>query len=234
MQPFARRRWSARPAAGAENLSTAWRGACHRDGSWRMRTSPNCARTTLAARNAAGWARVTGGSSSPGPPSSYCGFCPPSGAGRRRRRRSGTVRAVAGRARLPGRDLVGAEGPTFLLADLAERPDEEAARAVVLDTARAVERVPELLGLGPHLLATGVAPLAGLERHTLRMPGPRVSGAGHPHLANGLSSSWRSRWWCWRCSETAPGCSSGCHWWWRYRSCPAGPPRPTRLRPRPG
>src|SRR5579864_8202814 len=30
-----------------------------------------------------------------------------------------------------------------------------------------------LLGLGPHLLATGVAPLAGLGWLMLRMPGPR-------------------------------------------------------------
>jgi hypothetical protein len=27
---------------------------------------------------------------------------------------------------------------------------------VVLDSARALERVPELLGIGPHLLATGI------------------------------------------------------------------------------
>jgi SAM-dependent methyltransferase len=55
-------------------------------------------------------------------------------------------------------DLVSVEGPAFLLADLAERLEDPAARAVVLDTARAVERVPELLGIGPHLLATGIRP----------------------------------------------------------------------------
>ena len=44
----------------------------------------------------------------------------------------------------------------MLLADLAERLDDPVARGVVLDTARAVERVPELLGIGPHLLATGI------------------------------------------------------------------------------
>ena len=48
------------------------------------------------------------------------------------------------------------EGPAFLLADLAERLEDPAARAVVLDSARALERVPELLGIGPHLLATAV------------------------------------------------------------------------------
>jgi hypothetical protein len=89
---------------------------------------------------------------------------------------SATVRGSCAELRGAGldvADLVSVEGPAFLLADLAERLDEEAARAVVLDTARAVERAPELLGLGPHLLATGVAPLAGLERLMLRMPGPR-------------------------------------------------------------
>ena len=56
------------------------------------------------------------------------------------------------------KDLVSVEGPAFLLADLAERLADPVARAVVLDTARAVERVPELLGIGLHLLATGIRP----------------------------------------------------------------------------
>jgi hypothetical protein len=56
------------------------------------------------------------------------------------------------------KDLVSVEGPAFLLADLAERLADPVARAVVLDTARAVERVPELLGISPHLLATGIRP----------------------------------------------------------------------------
>ena len=59
---------------------------------------------------------------------------------------------------MPVQDLVSVEGPAFLLADLAERLADPAARAVVLDIARAVERVPELLGVGPHLLATGIRP----------------------------------------------------------------------------
>lgn len=50
--------------------------------------------------------------------------------------------------------MVSVEGPAFLLDDLAERLDDDEDRRVVLDTARALERVPELLGLGPHLLAT--------------------------------------------------------------------------------
>jgi SAM-dependent methyltransferase len=51
-------------------------------------------------------------------------------------------------------DLVGVEGVSFALADLAERLADPVDRQVVLDSARALERVPELLGLSPHLIAT--------------------------------------------------------------------------------
>jgi hypothetical protein len=51
-------------------------------------------------------------------------------------------------------DLVGVEGISFALGDLEERLADPAARAVVFDAARALERIPELLGLSPHLLAT--------------------------------------------------------------------------------
>lgn len=51
-------------------------------------------------------------------------------------------------------DLVSLEGIAFALADLDARMADPAAREVILDAARATERVPELLGLGPHLLAT--------------------------------------------------------------------------------
>jgi len=50
--------------------------------------------------------------------------------------------------------LVAVEGPGFLLGDLAERLDDPDDRRLLLDTLRAVEAVPELLGVGPHLLAT--------------------------------------------------------------------------------
>lgn len=50
-------------------------------------------------------------------------------------------------------DLVGLEGLAFALGDLAERLADPLGREVVLDSARAVESVPELLGLSPHLLA---------------------------------------------------------------------------------
>ena len=55
-------------------------------------------------------------------------------------------------------DLVGVEGMAFMLHDLPERLRDPLDRAVVLDAARAIERVPELLGVGPHLLATAVRP----------------------------------------------------------------------------
>jgi hypothetical protein len=51
-------------------------------------------------------------------------------------------------------DLVCVEGPAFLLDDLGPRLADPQDRRVVLATARALERVPELIGIGPHLLAT--------------------------------------------------------------------------------
>jgi SAM-dependent methyltransferase len=79
-------------------------------------------------------------------PGSFSGFC----------HRPAQLRAELREAGLAVADLVSVEGPAFLLADLAERLDDLAERAVVLDSARALERVPELLGIGPHLLATAI------------------------------------------------------------------------------
>lgn len=47
------------------------------------------------------------------------------------------------------------EGPAFLLHDLPERLADPRDREVVLDAARVLGEVPELMGIGPHLLATG-------------------------------------------------------------------------------
>ncbi len=77
---------------------------------------------------------------------SFSGFC----------HRPAQLRGELRAAGLAVADLVSVEGPAFLLGDLAERLDDPVDRAVVLDAARAVERVPELLGIGPHLLATGI------------------------------------------------------------------------------
>ena len=54
-------------------------------------------------------------------------------------------------------DLVCVEGAAYLLSDLGDRLADPDGRRVVMDTARALERVPELLGIGPHLLATAGA-----------------------------------------------------------------------------
>lgn len=55
-------------------------------------------------------------------------------------------------------DLVSVEGPAFILGDLDARMTDPADRSVTLEVARAIERVPELLGFGPHLLATALRP----------------------------------------------------------------------------
>lgn len=64
------------------------------------------------------------------------------------------LRAEIGAAGFQVIDLVSFEGPAYLMHDLDERLASEADRRVVLETARALERIPELLGIGPHLLAT--------------------------------------------------------------------------------
>jgi SAM-dependent methyltransferase len=61
-------------------------------------------------------------------------------------------------------DLVNVEGIAFALPDLDERLASEEGRAVVLEAARAIERVPELLGLGPHLLVTARRPVDRVQR----------------------------------------------------------------------
>lgn len=53
-------------------------------------------------------------------------------------------------------DLVSVEGPAYILGDLDARMEDAVDWLVTLEVARAVERVPELLGFGPHLIATGV------------------------------------------------------------------------------
>ena len=72
--------------------------------------------------------------------------------------RPGDLHTELREAGLEVADLVSVEGMAFMLDDLAERMGDPAGRAVVLDAARAIERVPELLGIGPHLLATAIRP----------------------------------------------------------------------------
>jgi SAM-dependent methyltransferase len=79
-------------------------------------------------------------------PGSFTGYT------HRPRQLAGEVRA----AELELIDLVAVEGAAVLLADLDGRMQDPVDRRVVLDTSRALERVPELIGVGPHLLATAL------------------------------------------------------------------------------
>jgi SAM-dependent methyltransferase len=81
-------------------------------------------------------------------PGSFCGYC----------HRPGQLRGEILAAGLDLVDLVSVEGLAFALADLEERLGDPADRQLVLGAAEAIERVPELLGLGPHLLATARRP----------------------------------------------------------------------------
>jgi SAM-dependent methyltransferase len=72
--------------------------------------------------------------------------------------RPAQLRAEFTSAGLAVADLVSVECGAFLLPDLRERLADPVARQVIMDSARAVERVPELIGLGTHLLATGLRP----------------------------------------------------------------------------
>lgn len=54
--------------------------------------------------------------------------------------------------------LFAIEGPGAYLADLQERWATPASRETVLDVARRLERVPEMLGTGPHLLLVANRP----------------------------------------------------------------------------
>jgi hypothetical protein len=55
-------------------------------------------------------------------------------------------------------DLVGVEGFAFAVPDLETLLETGLGRQIVFDAARALERVPELLGLGPHLILTAQRP----------------------------------------------------------------------------
>jgi SAM-dependent methyltransferase len=72
--------------------------------------------------------------------------------------RPGQLRAELRGAGFEVADLVCVEGAGYLLGDLDERLAATADWEVVLEAARTTERVPELLGLGPHLLATARRP----------------------------------------------------------------------------
>lgn len=64
------------------------------------------------------------------------------------------LRSEVGDAGFEVESLVSLEGIAFALSDLDARMDDDDERALLMETLRAVESVPELLGLGPHLLCT--------------------------------------------------------------------------------
>ncbi len=68
------------------------------------------------------------------------------------------LRAEVRSAGLNVTDLVCVEGAAIMLQDLEQRMADPRAWRIVLDAARAHERVPELLGVGPHLLVTAFRP----------------------------------------------------------------------------
>ncbi|HET7013518.1 MAG TPA: class I SAM-dependent methyltransferase [Streptosporangiaceae bacterium] len=70
--------------------------------------------------------------------------------------RPGQLRSEVRAAGLAVADLVSVEGAAWLIGDLDERLANQKDWQAVLDTVRATERVPELLGIGPHLLVTAV------------------------------------------------------------------------------
>ena len=81
-------------------------------------------------------------------PDSFSAYC----------HRPGQLRTELRAAGLEVVDLVSVEGLAFTLDDLDQRMLDPLAREVVFETARVLERVPELLGIGPHLLATAIRP----------------------------------------------------------------------------
>ena len=69
--------------------------------------------------------------------------------------RPGELRDEMAEAGLEVTDLVSVEGPAFILGDLDARMADPVDRSMTLQVARAIERVPELVGFGPHLIGTG-------------------------------------------------------------------------------
>jgi len=85
-------------------------------------------------------------------PRAFSGYC----------HRPAELRSEIRAAGLEVMDLEGVEGIAFALQDLEERLADPRGREVVLEAARALSRVPELLGLSPHLLATARRPRIGV------------------------------------------------------------------------
>jgi hypothetical protein len=76
---------------------------------------------------------------------------------------------------------VGLEGISFALADLEERLASPDDREVVMEAVRRTARVPELLGLSPHILVIAEGANARSD-HGARATGP--SGEVAPHASS--------------------------------------------------
>ena len=81
-------------------------------------------------------------------PGSFCAFT----------HRPDELRAEVVAAALEMADLVCVEGAAIMLSDLTERAADQEDWRIVLDCARALERVPEVMGVGPHLVVTARRP----------------------------------------------------------------------------
>ncbi|MEP6641019.1 MAG: class I SAM-dependent methyltransferase, partial [Gaiellales bacterium] len=82
-------------------------------------------------------------------PGSFSGYC----------HRPAQLRAEVRAAGLDVLELVNVEGIAFAVADLEARLADSRGRAIVLNAARELASIPELLGIGPHLLATARRPV---------------------------------------------------------------------------
>lgn len=81
-------------------------------------------------------------------PGSFTGYC----------HRPDQFRAEIRAAGFTVVSVAGLEGVHYLLADLAERVGDPTGLTVLLDAARALESVSEVIGVSPHFLATAVLP----------------------------------------------------------------------------
>jgi len=89
-------------------------------------------------------------------------------------------------------DLVGLEGLPLSVAETTARRDDPTDWQVMLDSARGIERVPELLGLSAHLLCTARRPAASPPGAGWSLR-PRQAPATVGAIGSGLSFA-VSRW----------------------------------------
>ena len=99
----------------------------------------SCSSTVVTLEDRAGRRRLF-----PLEPGAFSGYC----------HRPAELRREVREVGLTVVEMQSVEGIAFALSDLEERLADPRGREVVLEAARVLGRVPELLGIGPHLLAT--------------------------------------------------------------------------------